>query len=79
MSDLVNHPQHYRSQCGLEVINVIEAFSLNFNLGNAVKYILRAGKKDNEMQDLRKAVWYLKRHLTTLEHLHGQEVDTGGN
>ena len=76
MSDLVNHPDHYRSQGGLEAINVIESFSLNFHLGNAVKYILRAGKKDNEIQDLRKAVWYLKRHLTTLEQLYGQEMDT---
>jgi Tfp pilus assembly protein PilF len=74
MSDLVNHPEHYRSQGGLEAINVIESFSLNFHLGNAVKYILRAGKKDNEIQDLRKAMWYLKRQLNTLEQLYGKEI-----
>lgn len=66
---LINHPSHYKSGDGsIEVINIIEAFSLNFPLGNAVKYILRAGKKDCEIQDLKKAVWYLNRHIQNLEN-----------
>lgn len=61
--DLVNHPAHYKSEAGLESIDVIEAFELGFNLGNAVKYILRCNKKGNKIQDLDKAIWYLKREI----------------
>lgn len=61
--DMVNHPPHYQSKSGIESIDVIEAFGLGFCLGNAVKYILRAGKKGNKKQDLEKAVWYLNREL----------------
>lgn len=61
--DLVNHPPHYKSETGLESIDVIEAFELGFNLGNAVKYILRCNKKGNKIQDLDKAIWYLKREI----------------
>jgi hypothetical protein len=60
--EAVNHPDHYRGN-GIEVIDVIEGFGLGFNLGNAVKYILRAGKKEDECQDLRKALWYIEREL----------------
>lgn len=61
-NNVVDHPQHYQSS-GMEAIDVIEAFNLGFNLGNAIKYILRYGKKDPELakQDLQKAVWYLNR------------------
>lgn len=61
----VNHPAHYQSGNGMEVIDVIDAFGLGFNLGNAVKYILRAGKKDkdNDITDLEKAKWYLQREI----------------
>jgi Protein of unknwon function (DUF3310) len=62
MSDLVNHPAHYRGK-SIESINVIEDFDLNFNLGNALKYILRANKKGNKVQDLKKAMWYLLREI----------------
>lgn len=62
MSELVHHPQHYQGK-GIEVIDVIEAFELNFALGNAVKYILRADKKANKKQDLEKAKWYLEHEL----------------
>lgn len=58
----VNHPSHYQSST-IEVIEVIEAFGLGFNLGNAIKYILRAGKKNLLVEDLEKAVWYLKREI----------------
>jgi hypothetical protein len=58
----VDHPAHYRSN-GLEAINVIEAFALNFHLGNAVKYVLRAGRKGDAVEDLQKARWYLDREI----------------
>ena len=57
----VNHPGHYQSEAGIEVIDVIEAFGLGFHDGNAVKYILRAGKKDAAVTDFEKARWYLDR------------------
>lgn len=62
--EAVNHPEHYTPGV-YEVINVIEAWNLNFHLGNAVKYISRAGKKDPSKteEDLRKAIWYIKRHI----------------
>ena len=61
--DPVNHPPHYRDG-GIEVIDFIEAKDLNFRLGNAIKYISRAGKKASDpVQDLEKAAWYLKREI----------------
>ena len=62
-SDPVNHPAHYKTG-GIETIDFIEAKELNYNLGNAVKYISRAEHKGNKQQDLEKAVWYLNRELT---------------
>lgn len=57
--DLVNHPPHYKTHpYGLECIEVTE--HMNFNTGNAVKYIWRAGEKGDVIQDLEKALWYLK-------------------
>lgn len=66
--DMVDHPDHYKSG-KMEVIDVIEAFELGFCLGNTTKYVLRAGKKDRkkEVEDLRKARWYLDRHIASLE------------
>ncbi len=61
--EMVDHPQHYQSVGGIEAIDVIEGFNLNFNLGNAIKYILRADKKGNKKQDLEKSLWYIKREL----------------
>lgn len=65
--DPVNHPSHYKSE-GMEVINVIESFKLPYHLGNCIKYILRAGKKDPSklLEDLKKAQWYLSRYIDTL-------------
>ncbi len=62
VDEKIDHPAHYQGK-GIEAIDVIEAFELNFNLGNSVKYILRAGKKDNLKQDLEKALWYLTKEL----------------
>ena len=62
MKDLINNPEHYQAN-GIEAIEVIEGYNLNFNLGNVIKYILRADKKGNKKQDLEKAQWYLKREI----------------
>lgn len=66
--DPVNHPSHY-IQGGIETIDVIEAWELDYCLGNTVKYISRAGKKDPEkiIQDLEKARWYLDREISNLK------------
>ena len=65
----VNNPEHYGGkQNTYEAIKVIEAWELNFYLGNVVKYISRAGKKDKTKlkEDLEKAKWYLDRFIGTL-------------
>lgn len=64
--EAVNHPTHYQG-IKHEAIDVIEDFNLNFCLGNAVKYILRAGKKEDMVQDLKKAIWYLERQCGDCE------------
>jgi len=61
--EMVNHPDHYQGS-KMEVIDIIEDYSLGFSLGNAVKYILRADKKGNKKQDLEKALWYINRELS---------------
>ena len=61
--EMVNHPSHYQSKNGIEVIDVIESFNLGFCLGNVVKYVLRCGKKDSDIQELEKAKWYLEREI----------------
>lgn len=65
----VNHPKHYGGDTTYETIKVIEAWGLDFHLGNAVKYISRAGKKEpgKEIQDLQKALWYINRKIQTLK------------
>jgi hypothetical protein len=68
--EMVNHPEHYGgSENKYEAIKVIDAWDLGFSLGNTVKYISRAGKKDKdkEIQDLKKAAWYLQHHIENLE------------
>lgn len=65
--DKVNHPKHYNSYEGVEIIDLVE--QMNFNRGNAVKYISRAGLKDpnTEIEDLKKARWYIDREISRLE------------
>lgn len=63
MSDTVNYPPHYRASNGIEAIDVVEGFGLNFRLGNAVTYILRAERKGSRIEDLKKARWYIDREL----------------
>jgi hypothetical protein len=64
----VNHPPHYGGANNqYEAIKVIEAWQLDFCLGNVVKYISRAGKKDDMLQDLKKAKWYIDRKIYQIE------------
>lgn len=74
--DNVNHPSHY-TDGNIEVIDFIEDKKLGYHLGNAVKYISRAGKKDPEKtaEDLKKAVWYLTRYIEKLESSPDQRED----
>lgn len=67
MSNAVNHPKHYNTG-KYEVIDVIYDWQLDFSLGNAVKYIARAGKKDQSktIEDLKKAVWYIEHEISLL-------------
>ena len=67
MSDNVNHPTHY-NMGSIEVIEVIDDWGLGFELGNAVKYIGRAGHKGKKTEDLRKAIWYIEREIAKTEH-----------
>lgn len=65
----VNHPFHYHgADDPYETIKVIEAWGLNFHLGNAVKYISRCDLKVNRLEDLKKAVWYLQREIDRAGH-----------
>ena len=68
MNSAVKHPDHYMKNTGHEVIEVINAWKLNYNLGNAVKYIARAGKKnpDKLVEDLEKAIFYIRWHIDIL-------------
>lgn len=75
----VNHPDHYGGADNpYEAIRVIEAWGLGFCLGNAVKYIARAGKKGSEAEDIDKAIWYLKRHRDGLTETGGGYVPHPG-
>ena len=74
MADVINHPQHY-TLGKIEVIGFIEDKGLNFNLGNVVKYVARAGHKKSSgksmdakaLEDLKKAQWYLNREISSRE------------
>lgn len=76
MADVINHPQHY-TLGKIEVIDFIEDKGLNFNLGNVVKYVARAGHKKSSgksmdakaLEDLKKAQWYLSREIATRESM----------
>lgn len=74
MKDVINHPQHYTSG-KIEVIDFIEDKELNFNLGNVIKYVARAGRKKSQgksleakaLEDLKKARFYIDREIATRE------------
>ena len=61
----VSHPSHYNQ--GIEPIEVIESWDLNFSLGNAIKYILRSPYKGKQIEDLEKARWYIDREINRLK------------
>ena len=64
-AETVDHPRHYNQHpTGIEAIDVVEHMS--FNLGNAIKYVWRAGLKGNPIEDLRKAAWYTNREIERL-------------
>ena len=74
----VQHPNHYQSETGLEVIDVIEAFTFDlsgiegFDIGNVIKYVCR-WKKKNGVEDLKKALWYLRHLIDHIESLKEEE------
>ena len=80
MSDVINHPKHYSSG-KVEPIDLIDALELNFNRGNVVKYVSRAGRKESkgrtllekELEDLEKAAWYLQREISKCKKSLGKE------
>ena len=66
VEEKVNHPPHY-NKGKIEVIDAIEAWDLNFNCGNVVKYVVRHKHKGTPIEDIEKAVWYLTRYLVQLK------------
>jgi hypothetical protein len=67
VSDNVNHPRHYTEHpSGVECIQITE--HMGFNLGNAVKYIWRADLKGNQVEDLKKAIWYINREIQRISN-----------
>lgn len=75
LHDPVEHPTHY-TMGGIEVIDAIEAWSLGFHLGNVVKYVARSAHKGSQLEDLRKARWYLDREIQRLHLGAGQAQET---
>lgn len=76
MNDMINHPSHY-TDGSIEVIEFIEDKKLGYHLGNVIKYICRAGKKDpsKEVEDLKKAAWYLDRYIKKKGKFGGVKID----
>lgn len=75
--ELVNHPDHYKGENGIETIDAIEAAlgecgTITFCVGNAIKYLMRARKKNAFIQDLRKAKWYIEYVLSKFENISKQ-------
>lgn len=66
MADAINPPHYQSHPSGVECIDITE--HMNFCLGNAMKYIWRAGLKDNALEDLKKARWYIEREIARMEH-----------
>ena len=64
--EMINHHSHYNQ--GIEAIDYIESHKMNFNTGNVIKYVTRAKHKGTELEDLKKASWYLNREIERLEN-----------
>ena len=75
LSKRIDHPPHYGGDKTYEVIKVLEAWNLDFHLGNVLKYICRAGikNKETEIEDLEKAMWYLQRKIDKLKEKNGRD------
>ena len=74
MNDPVNHPKHYTTHpSGVECIEVTE--HMNFCVGNAIKYLWRSGLKGEQIEDLRKARWYIDREIARI--LNGEKSEVG--
>lgn len=71
--DIINHPAHYTATA-IEPIDVIEAWDLGFHLGAVVKYVARAPHKGRYLEDLRKARWFLDRHIANTERNEQERV-----
>lgn len=67
-------PFYYQTKEQIDIIDFCKMYDLNFNRGNVLKYIARAGKKDNELQDLRKALEYLNREIKYLENKLDEQI-----
>ncbi len=73
--EAVNHPQHYNAG-KIEVIDAIEDWKLGFHLGNVVKYVARAEHKNDALEDLKKARWYLDRYIKFREAVENDKTKT---
>ncbi len=80
MEEAVNHPKHYQDPSGIECIDIVR--HRNFDIGNAIKYLWRAGLKqdadktpvEKQIEDLRKAIWYIQDEINTLESKKSKEL-----
>lgn len=70
---------HYENGKGYDIIDVCKDYDLNFNRGNVMKYVARAGKKSDELQDLKKALDYLQREIEYLQIKQQKENDKNRN
>ena len=66
---------HYEATGEYDLIDIISDYNLNFNRGNVLKYIIRAGKKDDELQDLHKALDYIQREIQYVRELRDKELE----
>lgn len=81
MKSDINHPSYYGGDTTYEAVKVIKAWGLNFNRGNVLKYVCRAGEKDptEEIKDLEKARWYLNAEIEYMKMYGGLEIEEGKN
>ena len=70
--EMIDHPSHYNM--GIEAIDYIESHDMNFNIGNVIKYVTRAKHKNNELEDLKKRLWYLQREINNLEGKYDRDI-----
>ena len=70
--EMIDHQSHYNM--GIEAIDYIESHNMNFNIGNVIKYVTRAKHKNNELEDLKKSLWYLQREINNLEGKYDRDI-----